>query len=215
MEIKNAKFLKSSSNNKGCPPPDKAEYAFIGRSNVGKSSLINMICNHKDLAKTSSKPGKTQLINHFLIDDKWYLVDLPGYGYAKTSKSNLDKFEELISDYITKRKNLICVFILIDSRLELQPIDGQFMEWCAEHEIPFCLAFTKIDKLGKNQWASNFAKYKKRLMDYWGEVPQTFETSAEKKQGKEAILAYIEENFQYFIPPPKKAKSEEDDENNF
>ncbi len=211
MEIKSAKFLKSSSNNKGCPPPDKPEYAFIGRSNVGKSSLINMICNQKDLAKTSAKPGKTQLINHFMIDDKWYLVDLPGYGYAKTSKSNLAKFEELISEYITKRKNLICVFILIDSRLELQPIDGQFMDWCTEHEIPFCLAFTKIDKLGKNQWASNFVKYKKRLMDYWGELPPIFETSSEKKTGKEAILDYIEDNFQYFMPPPKKAKSEEND----
>ena len=115
MEIKNAKFLKSSSNNKHCPPPEKPEFAFIGRSNVGKSSLINMLCNQNNLAKTSSKPGKTQLINHFIIDDKWYLVDLPGYGYAKTSKTNLDKFEELISNYITKRKNLICVIILIIS----------------------------------------------------------------------------------------------------
>jgi GTP-binding protein len=215
MEIKNAKFLKSSSNNKHCPPPDKPEFAFIGRSNVGKSSLINMLCNEKNLAKTSSKPGKTQLINHFIIDNKWYLVDLPGYGYAKTSKTNLDKFEELISNYITKRKNLICVIILIDSRLELQPIDGEFMDWCTQHEIPFCLAFTKIDKLGKNQWASNFMKYKKRLMDYWGELPQIFETSAEKRQGKETILEYIGENMQYFIPPPKGVKATNDDDDEF
>ncbi len=214
MEIKRAKFLKSSSDNKGCPPPDRPEYAFIGRSNVGKSSLINMLVNIKDMAKTSSKPGKTQLINHFTIDDKWYLVDLPGYGYAKTSKTNLEKFEVLISNYITKRKNLIAVIILIDSRLELQPIDGQFMDWCTEKEIPFCLAFTKIDKLGKNQWASNFAKYKKRLMDYWGELPVIFETSAEKKQGKDAVLNYIEDNFQYFIPPPKGTSFDDDEDNN-
>ena len=213
MKNISAKFLKSSSDNKGCPPPDKPEYAFIGRSNVGKSSLINMLCNQKDLAKTSSKPGKTQLINHFSVDDKWYLVDLPGYGYAKTSKTNLDKFEILIENYITKRKNLICVFVLIDSRLELQSIDGEFMDWCTQHEIPFCLVFTKTDKLGKNEWANNLANYKKRLMDYWGELPEIFITSAEKKQGKEEILTYIEENLIYFIPPPKGAKTltEEDD----
>jgi GTP-binding protein len=213
MEIKSAKFLKSSSDYKGCPTPDKPEFAFIGRSNVGKSSLINMLCDQKGLAKTSSKPGKTQLINHFSINnDQWYLVDLPGYGYAKTSKTNLDKFEEIISHYITRRKNLICVMILIDSRLELQAIDGQFMEWCTEKEIPFCLLFTKIDKLGKNQWASNFAKYKKRLMDYWGELPVMIATSAEKKQGKDEILNYIGENLQYFIPPPKGAKYTDEDE---
>lgn len=211
MKITTAKFLKSSSNSKGCPPPDKPEFAFIGRSNVGKSSLINMLCNQKDLAKTSSKPGKTQLINHFIIDDTWYLVDLPGYGYAKTSKSNLDKFETLISDYITKRKNLVCVIILIDSRLELQKIDGEFMDWCTQQQIPFCLAFTKIDKLGKNQWASNFAKYKKRLLDYWGVLPTIFETSSEEKKGRDEILMYIEENKQYFIPPPKKIKQTGDD----
>lgn len=210
MEIKNARFLKSSSDNKGCPTPDKPEFAFIGRSNVGKSSLINMLCNKKDLAKTSSKPGKTQLINHFVVDDKWYLVDLPGYGYAKTSKTNLEKFESLISNYISKRKNLICLFILIDSRLELQNIDAEFMEWCAEKEIPFCLVFTKIDKLGKNQWASNLTKYKKQLLLSWDELPIYFETSAEKKTGKEEILNYIAENFQYFIPPPKNIINDDD-----
>ena len=212
MEIKSAKFIKSSSDYKGCPTPDKPEFAFIGRSNVGKSSLINMLCNHKDLAKTSSKPGKTQLINHFSINEQWYLVDLPGYGYAKTSKTNLDKFEDLISNYITKRKNLISVMILIDSRLELQPIDGQFMDWCTEQEIPFCIIFTKTDKLGKNQWASNLAKYKKRLMDYWGELPVILATSAEKKQGKDEVLNYIQENLQYFVPPPKGSKHTEEEE---
>lgn len=215
MKNISAKFLKSSSDNKGCPPPDKPEFAFIGRSNVGKSSLINMLCNQKDLAKTSSKPGKTQLINHFSVDDKWYLVDLPGYGYAKTSKTNLDKFEILIENYITKRKNLICVFVLIDSRLELQSIDGEFMDWCTQHEIPFCLVFTKTDKLGKNEWANNLAKYKKRLMDYWGVLPELFITSAEKKQGKEEILTYIEENLVYFIPPPKGAKKEVEEDDSF
>lgn len=209
MEIKSAKFSKSSSNYKGCPAPDKPEFAFIGRSNVGKSSLINMLCNQKDLAKTSSKPGKTQLINHFIIDEKWYLVDLPGYGYAKTSKSNLEKFEELISSYITKRKNLVCLFILIDCRLELQKIDAEFMEWCSEKEIPFCLIFTKTDKLGKNQLASNLNKYKKQLLTSWDELPELFITSAEKKTGKDEILNYIENNFQFFIPPPKQIKSDD------
>ncbi len=204
MEIKKAKFLKSSSDNKGCPTPDRPEFAFIGRSNVGKSSLINMLCNEKSLAKTSSKPGKTQLINHFTVDDKWYLVDLPGYGYAKTSKTNLEKFESLISNYISKRKNLVCLFILIDSRLDVQQIDADFMQWCAEKEIPFCIAFTKIDKLGKNQWASNLAHYKKRLLTRWEELPPYIETSAENKVGKKEILDYIGENFQYFIPPPKE-----------
>ncbi len=207
MEIKKAKFFKSSSDNKGCPAPDKPEFAFIGRSNVGKSSLINMLCNIKDLAKTSSKPGKTQLINHFIIDEKWYLVDLPGYGYAKTSKTNREKFESLISNYVSKRKNLICLFILIDSRLEVQQIDREFMEWCAEKEIPFAIIFTKIDKQGKTQWASNLAKYKKELLKTWEELPVYFESSAEKKIGSKEILAYIEENFHFFVPPPKEKVS--------
>ncbi len=208
MEIKKAKFLKSSSDNKGCPAPDRPEFAFIGRSNVGKSSLINMLCNEKSLAKTSSKPGKTQLINHFTVDEKWYLVDLPGYGYAKTSKTNLEKFESLISNYISKRKNLVCLFILIDSRLDVQQIDADFMQWCSEKEIPFCIAFTKIDKLGKNQWASNLAHYKKRLLTRWEELPTYFETSAENKLGKKEILDYIADNFQYYIPPPKESFNE-------
>lgn len=212
MKNISAKFLKSSSDYKGCPTPDKPEFAFIGRSNVGKSSLINMLCNQKDLAITSSKPGKTQLINHFTINNNvWYLVDLPGYGYAKTSKTTREKFEGLISNYITKRKNLVCLFILIDSRLEMQQIDREFMEWVAEEGVPFCLVFTKVDKLGKNQWASNLAKYKKTLLQVSEELPEMFVTSAETKQGKEDILNYIADNMQYFIPPPKGEKIMEDE----
>ena len=206
MIIRSASFVTSSAKISQLPAPDYPEYAFIGRSNVGKSSLINMLVGRKGLAKTSGSPGKTQTINHFIINEKWYLVDLPGYGYAKTSKSNLEKFEALISNYITKRKNLISVFVLIDSRLELQKIDAEFMEWCAEKEIPFSIVFTKIDKLGKNQWASNLAKFKKQLLTQWEEMPMYFETSAENKIGKEAILKYIEENIPYFIPPPKELK---------
>ncbi len=212
MKNISAKFLKSSSDNKGCPTHDNPEFAFIGRSNVGKSSLINMLCSQKDLAKTSSKPGKTQLINHFTINNgAWYLVDLPGYGYAKTSKTNREKFEGLISNYISKRKNLVCLFILIDSRLEMQQIDREFMEWCADQEVPFGLIFTKIDKLGKNQWTSNLTKYKKTLLQVSEELPLIFESSAEKKVGKDEILSFIEDNMQFFIPPPKNEKIVEDD----
>ena len=212
MEIKKAEFLVSSPNLAKCPVVDRPEFAFIGRSNVGKSSLINCLVKHKNLAQTSGRPGKTQLINHFKVNNDWFMVDLPGYGYAKTSKSNLDKFEELISNYITKRINLVSLIILIDSRLELQKIDGEFMDWCTQHEIPFALAFTKVDKLGKNEWASNFIKYKKRLHDYWGELPDIFVTSAEKKQGKDDILSYVNSNLKYFVPPPKGAKLEANDD---
>lgn len=190
MQISKAIFLKSSPDEKGCPPPDKPEFAFIGRSNVGKSSLINMLCNRKDLAKTSSRPGKTQLINHFLINDTWYLVDLPGFGYAKTSKTNLEKFEALISTYIVKRKNLVCLFILVDSRLEMQRIDEEFMEWCAEKEIPFCIVFTKSDKLTRNQLNTNVFKYLNRLKKTWEELPPHIITSSETGLGKEEILNY-------------------------
>jgi len=199
MQITKAIFQKSSADVKGCPPGDKPEFAFIGRSNVGKSSLINRLCNRKDLAKTSGKPGKTQLINHFLINDTWNLVDLPGYGYAKTSKSNLEKFEGIITSYITDRKNLICLFVLIDSRLEVQAIDAQFMEWCAEKEVPFCIVFTKADKLTRNQLNTNIFKYLNTLKRTWEELPQHFITSSETGMGKEELLSYIEENFQYLI----------------
>ncbi|MBS1635440.1 MAG: YihA family ribosome biogenesis GTP-binding protein [Bacteroidetes bacterium] len=201
MQITKAIFVKSSPDEKGCPKPDKPEYAFIGRSNVGKSSLINSLCHKKDLAKTSAKPGKTQLINHFLINDTWYLVDLPGYGYARTSKSNLEKFEALISEYIITRKNLICLFILIDSRLEMQNIDAEFMEWCADKEIPFCIVFTKSDKLTRNQLNTNIFKYTNQLKKNWEELPPYFITSAETGAGKEDLMNYIGENLQYFVAP--------------
>lgn len=204
MQISKAIFLKSSPDEKGCPPPEKPEFAFIGRSNVGKSSLINMLCNHNGLAKTSSKPGKTQLINHFSINNgAWYLVDLPGFGYAKTSKVNIEKFETLISSYIEHRQSLVCLFILVDSRLEVQGIDAEFMEWCAEKEIPFCIVFTKTDKLTRNQLNTNVFKYLRELKKTWEELPPHFITSSETGLGKKEILDYIEENLQYFRPHAK------------
>ncbi len=164
MQIKNAQFIASNTNYQLCPKDDKAEYAFIGRSNVGKSSLINMLVNHQGLAKTSSKPGKTQLINHFLINDKnnpWYLVDLPGYGYAKTSKSSAEKWSKFTLDYLKKRSNLLCVFVLIDSRLEPQKIDLEFMAWLAENQLAFCMVFTKTDKLNKVVLVKKFSALQK------------------------------------------------------
>ncbi len=196
MQIKNAQFLASNTNYQLCPKDDKAEYAFIGRSNVGKSSLINMLVNHQGLAKTSGKPGKTQLINHFLINDKnapWYLVDLPGYGYAKTSKSSAEKWSKFTLDYLKKRSNLLCVFVLIDSRLAPQKIDLEFMVWLAQNQLAFCMVFTKTDKLNKVVLAKNLAHYKKELLQDWEELPEIFVTSSELKLGREEILAYIEE----------------------
>ncbi|MFV0365529.1 MAG: ribosome biogenesis GTP-binding protein YihA/YsxC [Mangrovibacterium sp.] len=193
MEINTAKFLMSNSSVDKCPQTNLPEFAFIGRSNVGKSSLINMLTNHKKLAKTSSRPGKTQLINHFTINDNWYLVDLPGYGYAKVSKKDKEKFQSYITDYIIKRPNLYCLFVLIDVRHEAQKIDLEFMEWCGEKEIPFSIIFTKADKLGKNQVASHVAAYRKKLLETWADLPEMFVTSSEQKLGKEEVLDYIAE----------------------
>ena len=194
MEIKNAKFLKSSSDNKGCPPPDKPEFAFIGRSNVGKSSLINMLTNHKNLAKTSGRPGKTQLINHFLINNNWFLVDLPGYGYAKVSKKTKSVFQQFITDYFETREQLVCAFVLIDIRHEAQTIDIEFMSYMGESEIPFCIIFTKADKISKTKIDSHIAAYKKKMFaNNWAEMPQYFVTSATESTGKETVLNYIEE----------------------
>lgn len=204
MVIGKATFVKSSKEIKQLPKPDKPEFAFIGRSNVGKSSLINMLCNNNKLAQTSGKPGKTKLINHFLINESWYLVDLPGFGYAATSKVVRADFEGMISDYITKRKSLVCLFLLIDSRLPMQKIDAEFMDWLAEKEISFVLVFTKIDKLGKSELAKNMAAYKKQLLGYFTELPDIFLTSAEKRLGKEEVLSFINENMHYFTPPPKE-----------
>jgi len=191
--IKSAKFLISNTSVDKCPNPDKPEYAFIGRSNVGKSSLINMLCNNKSLAKTSSTPGKTQLINHFIINDTWYLVDLPGYGYAKTSKEKRVKFSKMITDYINKRENMMCLFVLIDSRHEAQQIDLEFMEMLGNKGIPFAIIFTKSDKTGKEKLNSQIESYKQRLLEDWEELPPVFITSAEKKEGKDEIIEFIEE----------------------
>ena len=191
MLVKSAKFIISNTDVTKCPKSQIPEYAFIGRSNVGKSSLINSICSKKNLAKTSSRPGKTQLINHFLINKKWYMVDLPGYGYAKTSKSNRAMFHKMISDYLTHRKNLICLFVLIDSRHELQEIDSDFMKWLSEKEIPFSIIFTKIDKLSKNKLSKNLKHFKKKMLIEWSELPNIFTSSAIKKEGLKEILDYI------------------------
>jgi len=193
MEIKTAEFVISNTKLSLCPKPDKAEYAFIGRSNVGKSSLINYITDNKKLAKTSGRPGKTQLINHFLINDEWYLVDLPGYGYAKTSKSNRTKWEQFIADYILKRENLLNLFVLIDSRLPPQKIDLDFMEWLGIKGVPFAIVFTKIDKLTSGALNKNLLAYKKEMLKYWEEMPMSFTSSSTGKMGKESILNYIEQ----------------------
>ncbi|MCW3077880.1 MAG: YihA family ribosome biosis GTP-binding protein [Bacteroidetes bacterium] len=191
MIIKKAIFKQSASRLQECPKSHLAEYAFIGRSNVGKSSLINMLCNNNGLAKTSSTPGKTQLINYFLINDNWHLVDLPGYGYAKTSKDNRDKFESIISDYCQKRENLATLFVLIDSRLPLQRIDLEFMQWCSSKEIPFSIIYTKADKNSKAELARNIKNIETELAKHWEEIPNSFITSAEKKMGQDEVLAFI------------------------
>lgn len=192
MEIKTARFLMSNSDVQKCPEPTKPEFAFIGRSNVGKSSLINMLTGQKKLAKTSSRPGKTQLINHFLINEQWYLVDLPGYGYAKVSKKSKEKFQAYIVDYVLKRENLYCLFVLVDSRHELQTIDMEFINWLGEKEVPFALVFTKSDKLGTNKLAKNISDYKDQLLEHWAELPSMFVSSAEDGAGKEDILGFVE-----------------------
>ena len=197
MKITSATFLISNTDYKKCPQDDVPDFAFIGRSNVGKSSLINMLCNHKNLAKTSSKPGKTQLINHFSINDKqWYLVDLPGYGYARTSKTNREQWEGMIVNYLCERENLYCIFVLIDSRLEPQKIDLEFIDWLGEQGLPFVLAFTKTDKISPVQVDKNIAAFKRDLSKSWDEIPPIFKTSANEKKGKDEILGFIEKTLQ-------------------
>ena len=192
-EIKIAEFVKSSARYQDCPNDTRPEYAFIGRSNVGKSSLINMLTGRNKLAKISSKPGKTQLINHFLINEDWYLVDLPGYGWAKVSKTEKEKWKGMIDNYFVMRKNLVNVFLLVDARHEPQKNDLEFMMWLGTHQLPFALIFTKIDKLGTNQLAKNRARYRKVLKSYWEELPPSFEVSNVQKTGGEQILEYIEQ----------------------
>ena len=186
-----AEYVISNTDWKKCPDTQLPEYAFIGRSNVGKSSLINMLTNQKGLAKTSAKPGKTLLINHFLVEESWYIVDLPGYGYARIGKTGLDKLQKLINGYILNRKQLTCLMLLIDSRHEPQKIDLDFMEMLATNGIPFAIIFTKLDKLSNRQWQMNLKAYKARLEQDWEELPPIFATSSEKGIGREEIIHYI------------------------
>lgn len=192
MEIKQAAFVVSNTQVAKCPTHKLPEYAFIGRSNVGKSSLINMLTNHKGLAKTSSKPGKTQLINHFLINKEWYLVDLPGYGYAKVSKQSKKTFQQFITDYFKKRRELVSAFVLVDIRHEPQKIDLEFMQWLGENAIPFAIVFTKADKLTEKQIQEHVTSYSEILLQQWEEMPPYFITSSENRMGKEDLLSYIE-----------------------
>ena len=193
MDIKSAQFVISNTDLEKCPKGSLPEYAFIGRSNVGKSSLINSLCNKKNLAKTSSRPGKTQLINHFLINEKWHLVDLPGYGYARVSKSQKKVFQSFITTYFEKRKQLINAFLLIDIRHEPQPIDLKFMEWLGENQIPFSIVFTKADKLKPKAQERNIAHYKQEMLaSAWEELPPIFVTSSLHRKGGEEILKYID-----------------------
>ena len=193
MKIKSADFVISNTDIDKCPKERIPEYAFIGRSNVGKSSLINMLTGRKSLAKTSGKPGKTQLINHFKINDNWFLVDLPGYGYAKVSKKNRSIFAKFIYEYLEKRENLICTFVLVDSRHEPQKIDMLFMKWLGQNQIPFVIVFTKMDKLSSSQLNKNITKYKTEMLKTWEDIPQTFRSSAESGLGKSEILKFIEQ----------------------
>ena len=193
MDIKIAEFSLSAPMVSMCPKDTKPEYAFIGRSNVGKSSLINMLTNNKKLAKTSATPGKTLLINHFIINKEWYLVDLPGYGYAKRSKKEIAKLDQMIRGYILQREQLVNVFVLVDSRLEPQKIDLEFIEWLGQSSIPFAIVFPKADKLSTSKLNQSIEGYKKKLLETWEELPPIFLTSAEKKQGRDEVLNYIEQ----------------------
>ena len=191
MKIKSVSFVVSNTDHKKCPEDGKPEFAFIGRSNVGKSSLINLLTGNKKLGKISSTPGKTQLINHFVINDEWYLVDLPGYGYAKASKSARSTWEKFIADYLTKRKTLMNIFVLLDSRLEPQKIDMEFINWCGEKQLPFVMVFTKIDKLSSSALQKNLLKFKKEMLKTWEELPPIYTTSSVSGFGNEPILNYI------------------------
>lgn len=192
MNIKSATFEISNTDVRKCPPGNKPEYAFIGRSNVGKSSLINMLTNKNGLAKTSSTPGKTLLINHFLINDAWYIVDLPGYGYAQRGKESREKLKHIIQSYILGRAQMTNLFVLVDSRHKPQKIDLEFMQWLGENEVPFSIVFTKMDKLGKEAGPRNVNDYKQQLLEQWEELPPIFTTSSEDRRGRDELLSYIE-----------------------
>ncbi len=200
MLIRSAEFLRSVPKHQDCPPADKPEFAFVGRSNVGKSSLINYITGFAKLAKTSGTPGKTQTINHFLINGNWYLVDLPGYGYARVSQDMRKKWVAMLQNYLEERTNLINTFILVDSRLEPQKIDIEFINWMGLQNLPFSVVFTKTDKLSSGKIAANVNKFKDELLKYWDELPPIFQTSAEKGVGKDEILTFINQNMGHFLP---------------
>ncbi len=192
MNVNSAKFEISSPDVTRCPNTDKNEYAFIGRSNVGKSSLINMLTGRKNLAHTSSTPGKTMLINHFIINDEWYIVDLPGYGFAQRGKDSRNKLQKMIEGYVLERQQMTNLFVLIDSRHEPQKIDLEFMEWLGENEVPFSIIFTKLDKMGPEAGRRNVNKYTKKLLEQWEELPPIFMTSSVDGRGRDEILDYIE-----------------------
>lgn len=193
MRVTTASFVTSSAKVEQCPESDLPEFAFIGRSNVGKSSLTNMLCDRKSLAKTSGSPGKTKLINHFLINESWHLVDLPGFGYAKVSKKDRASFMRMIYNYFEKRKNMVSAFVLVDSRIEPQRIDLEFIKWLGERSIPFAIVFTKIDKMSSSDLGKNLNRYKKKLLEEWEEIPPIFSTSATSKHGQEELLNYIDQ----------------------
>lgn len=200
MKIKSAEFVMSNSEVAKCPDSRLPEYAFIGRSNVGKSSLINMLTERKSLAKTSGRPGKTQLINHFLINENWHLVDLPGYGYARVSKTAKKTFQKFITAYFEKREQMLCAFVLVDVRHDPQPIDLEFMEWLGEHQVPFCIVFTKADKLRPKALERNVDNYKSVMLQTWVEMPQYFITSSSTGMGREELLEFIEGINEQFKP---------------
>lgn len=200
MKIKSAEFIISNSEVSKCPDSRLPEYAFIGRSNVGKSSLINMLTERKNLAKTSGRPGKTQLINHFLINESWHLVDLPGYGYARVSKSAKKTFQKFITAYFEQREQMLCAFVLIDSRHKPQTIDMEFMQWLGEHGVPFCIIFTKTDKLKPKALERNIENYKAEMLQTWTEMPQYFITSSTTGMGRESVLEYIDSLNEQFLP---------------
>lgn len=193
MNVNSAKFEISSPDVTKCPNTDKNEYAFIGRSNVGKSSLINMLTGRKNLAHTSSTPGKTMLINHFIINDEWYIVDLPGYGFAQRGKDSRNKLQKMIEGYVLERQQMTNLFVLVDSRLDPQKIDLEFMEWLGENEVPFSIIFTKLDKMGPEAGRRNVNKYTKKLLEQWEELPPIFMTSSIDGRGRDEILNYIDD----------------------
>ncbi len=198
MDIKTVYFLGSFPTESKCPTDGKPEFAFIGRSNVGKSSLINMLCNHKDLAKVSGTPGKTRQINYFVINAEWYLVDLPGYGFAKASKKAKANYERMIEQYLLQRETLMCAMVLLDSRHELQKIDKEFIDWLGSMHIPFVLVFTKLDKLKPTEIEENIQIIKDKLLESWHSLPESFATSAKKKHGREEVLNFIEETMKKY-----------------